>query len=157
METKTNCRWSHTRSVVRTGRWRGARFLPVMRVSHLLQLPGTFPHNTKYCVCMPQDSYLVHQACSRDQPLSSSATQEKTCLRPCWDSELEAEVKGGFFSLTYSQITALLEKWEWKSPWRSLPDALCLVKTPADANALKPMPPVPGKGHSWSRLWRGKG
>lgn len=48
----------------------------------------------------------------RDQPLSSSVTKEKPRLLPCWDSELEAEVKGGFFSLTHSQIVALLEQWE---------------------------------------------
>lgn len=31
------------------------------------------------------------------------------------------------------------------------------MKTPADANPLKQMPPVPAKGHSCVRLWGGKG
>lgn len=145
-------------STIRTGHWSRERFLPAMRQSFA---PTTrdVPSQSKV-LCVHASSF---RSCPpntkqrRDQALSSSVTKEKSGLLSCWDSKLEAEVKGGFFSLAYSQIIALLEQWEWKTLWRSLPDTFRLVNTPADANVLKPMPPVPAKGHLWSRLWRGKG
>lgn len=86
----------------------------------------------------------------KDRPLSSSVAEEKSFLLPCWYSILEAEVKGGFFSLTLSQIIALLAQWNeklFKDPCH-----ICrLAKLPADANLL--MTPVPAQ----SKLQRGKG
>lgn len=126
--------------------WGGGRLLPVRGWSHLLQSPGS-KQGTVWG--------LVHQAQQRkDEPYSSSVTTEKPRLLPSWYSKLEADVKGGFFSLTFSQVIPLLTQWEWKTLQRSLLHMFCLVKPPAEANLLKPMPPAPTNRHLWSRLWR---
>lgn len=108
-------------------------FLPHIQ-RHLLQLPETFPHKTRYWVhvCASGSRSRPPNVQQRHQPLSSSPAKV-TC--DCWDSELKAEVNGGFFSLTYSRIIALLEQWEWRALWRSLPDTL--VKTPSRCQGIK--------------------
>lgn len=76
---------------------------------HSLSKQGTVFDVLGFMPCPPSTQQR------KDEPCSSSVTKEKPCLLPSWYSKLEADVKGGFFSLTFSQIIPLLTQWEWKN------------------------------------------
>lgn len=72
-----NCHWSLTRSVVTTGWWREGRLLQATRLSHLLQLPDTFPCKARHCI----ECLRIHISSTKHAAEKRSATQFICCQR----------------------------------------------------------------------------